>query len=384
LAASLGTVNSMVGRLDLRWTGIAALMSFGLVAGAMPLAVHAQQAGGAGQPPTQTAALPDAAAPVQPENAVPRSVLAGLLSNSEQSAALIRNFLAGEGGDPSAISRRSLDLVTALQQSGLVTDPSLISAITQRVATAASDTLNSMPVLELKVDKTFTAPPGVKAFDFGPPDKAPQNGFQRVLPNDPMLQGQTRGLRRPGDEEGILSGGIAGVKNISVKPIPDGEYRVTLMTEALGDANLTLAPFGNVISANGQNERVLSAPPDHWANMMVMSAAGLAGAGEAENSNGGGLTLIVKVVGGQLNLGFNFDGVNQQALQTYLTGMVIEPVNQPSIFARTPDAPPLQPNTENRLRQEASLLAALVNAATTPAAGPPVPVVDDRPDASPS
>ena len=205
-----------------------------------------------------------------------------------------------------------------------------------------------------------------------------------MLPNDPMLAGQMRGLRRPGDEDGILSGGISGVKNISVKPIPDGEYRVTLMTEALGDANLTLAPFGNVINANGQTSRVLSTPPDHWANMMVMSSSGLAGAGEVDNSKGGGMTLIVRVVGGQLNLGFNFDGGSAQALQTYLTGMVIEPVSQPSIFTRTPDAPPIQPDTQNRLRQEANLLAALVNAATKPSGGPPVPVVDDRPNASPS
>lgn len=372
----------MVGYFNLRGTGIAAVVGFGLIAG---VAAHAQQAPqpGPAQKPTQTAALPDAKDPV-PANAVPRSVLASLLSNSEQSASLIRSYLAGDGGNPDAISRRSIDLVTALQQSGLVTDPTLIGAITQRVATAASDSLNSMPVLQLKVDKTFVAPPGVRAYDFGPPDKAAQNGFQRVLPNDPMLQGQTRGLRRPGDEEGILSGGISGVKNINVKPIPDGEYRVTLMTEALGDANLTLAPFGNSIVANGQNERVLEAPPDRWAHMMVMSSAGLAGAGEADDSHGGGLTLIVKVVGGQLTLGFNFDGVNQQALQTYLTGMVIEPVNQPSVFARTPDAPPLIPDAQNRLREEANLLAAIVSTINKPAGGPPVPVVDDRLDASPS
>lgn len=377
----------MVGPLNFRSVGIATAMSFGLIAGFAPIAAHAQQAGQ--QPgqqqsrPTQTAELPDAKDPV-PANAVPRSVLASLLSNSDQSASLIRSYLAGDGGSADSISHRSIDLVTALQQSGLVTDPTLIGAITQRIANAAADTLNSMPVLQLKVDKTFVAPPGVKAYDFGPPDKAPQNGFQRVLPNDPMLQGQMRGLRRPGDEEGILSGGISGVKNINVKPLPDGEYRVTLMTEALGDANLTLAPFGNTIVANGQNERVLETAPDRWAHMMVMSSAGLAGAGEADNSQGGGLTIIVKVVGGQLNLGFNFDSGNAQALQTYLTGMVIEPVNQPSVFARTPDAPPLVPDTQNRLRQEANLLAAIVSTVNKPAGGPPVPVVDDRTNASPS
>lgn len=375
----------MVGHLNLRPTRVAALLGVVLATAAMPMVARAQQAnGGTQQPPTQTAALPDPKSPVSPANAVPRSVLASLLSNSPQASTLIQNYLAGEGGDASAISRRSLDLVTALQQSGLVTDQTLISAITQRVATAASDALSAVQILQLKVDKTFVAPPGVRAYDFGPPDKAKQNGFQRVLPGDPMLQGQMRGLRRPGDEEGILSGGIAGVKSIDVKPIPDGEYRVTLMTEALGDANLTLAPFGNSITANGQNESILSAPPNKWASSMIMSQSGLAGAGEAENSNGGGLTIIVKVVGGQLQLNFNFNGGNAQGLQTYLTGMVIEPVNQPSVFARTPDAPPLRPDTADRLKQEANLLASLVTAATKPAAGPLVPVVDDRPNASPS
>ena len=207
-APFLERINSMVGRFNSRLFGAAAIFGAGLTAGLMSTAAYAQQAGNASQPPTQTAALPDPKAPVVSESSVPRSVLASLLTNTDQAGALIRGYLAGEGGDPNVVSRRAIDLVSALQQSGLVTDPALISVVTQRVANAASDTLNSRPILDLKVDKTFTAPPGVKAFDFGPPDKALQNGFQRVLPNDPMLTGQMRGLRRPGDESGLLSGGM--------------------------------------------------------------------------------------------------------------------------------------------------------------------------------
>lgn len=373
----------MAKRTSLVLAGFAA--AAGLVL-ALPGSAYAQQAGGPPNPPAQTAALPNGNAPTDKnkpaEPAVPRSVLASLLTNTPQSTALLQRFIAGGGANPDAISSRSVELVTALQQTGMVTDKALLATIAQRVAGAASQALASQPILKLNVDKTFTAPPGVRAYDFGPPDKAVQHGFERVLPNNPMLSGNVHGLRRPGDEAGLLSGGVAGVKKIDVK-LPDGEYRITLMTEALGDAALTLAPFGNMVDANGQPVSILGAPPNQWSNSMMLNSAG---GGAAEGSNGGGITFVVRVVGGQLKLDFNFAGGNPQNLQTYLTGMVIEPAAQPSIFARTPDAPPIAPpNTATQLRTESNLLASILNKVTEPAAGQPVvPVVDDRTSASPS
>jgi len=367
---------------DLRKGAIGSLRAASLVgAGALalvalgPVATLAQEANAPPAPPAAEADQPAA-----PE--VPKNVLAGLLAEGDQSAVLIRSFLAGEGSDPDAISRRAVDLVEALKQSGLVADPSVLALAAQRVARAASDTLSAAPILQLKVDKGFEAPPGVRAFDFGPPDKAPVDGFERVLPNDPMLKGQVRGLRRPGDESGILSGGVAGVQNMKIN-LPDGEYRVTLLTESIGDAALSLAPFGETINANGQQIRVSQAPPDHWSRMTVLSNEGLAGADSAGGSAGGAVTLTVRVVGGELVLGFQFSGGNR-ALQTYLTGMVVEPVTQPSVFARTPDAPPIRQDVETRLKQEATIMAALVTAAQPTAGQPLNPAQNTRPSASPS
>ena len=367
--------------VSLRTASVVALGAIGgLTLAAVPALAQQQtppQANGA--PATQTPPdTKDAAKAPLPQ--VPRNVLAGLLADGAQNGALLRSFLAKDGASPDAISQRAVDLVEALKQSGLVANESVLALAAQRVARAASDTLNAAPILELKVDKTFHAPPGIKAFDFGPPDKAPVAGFQRVLPNDPMLAGQVHGLRRPGDESGLLSGGVAGVKSVKVA-LPDGEYRVTLLTEAIGDATLGLAPFGETIDANGQKVRVLEAPPDQWSRMTVLSNQGLAGAADGSPGAGGAITLIVHVVGGQLDLGFQFANTS---LQTYLTGMVVEPFNQPSIFARTPDAPPLQPDTANRLRREASMMAELVAAAKPSAGQPLVPAQDNRLSASPS
>lgn len=372
----------MAKRTSFVLAGLAAAAGLAL---ALPGFAYAQQVGGPPNPPAQNAPPKGNTPNDKPaEPAVPRSVLASLLTNTPQSTELLQRFIAGGGANPDAISSRSVELVTALQQTGMVTDKALLATIAQRVATAASQALDSRPILKLNVDKTFTAPPGVRAYDFGPPDKAVQHGFERILPNNPMLSGNVRGLRRPGDEAGLLSGGVAGVKKIDVK-LPDGEYRITLMTEALGDAALTLAPFGNMVDANGQPVQILSAPPDQWSRSMMLNSAGLTSGG-TESSNGGGITFVVRVVGGQLKLDFNFAGGNPQNLQTYLTGMVIEPATQPSIFARTPDAPPIAPpSPATQLRTESTLLASILNKVTEPAAGQPVvPVVDDRTAASPS
>ncbi len=322
----------------------------------------AQQAGGnQGQSPAQ-----------QPEAArIPATVLSGLLTGTPESLLALRQYLAAVGASPDEVSTRALQVVQQLRDSGLVRDPALILAAAERVTQAVTETLESTKVLQLKVDRTFRPPPGALALDFAPADAEEREGFRRVLPTDPIVRGQgLQGIRRPGEDD-VLAGGIVGVESLEID-LPDGEYRVTLMTEAIGDAALSLAPFGQTIVANGQAIRIGQATPEHWLSQAVLSNQGLQGFENASTREGGAVTFTVTVSGGKLNLGFDL-GTTGEVLKTYLTGMLIEPASMPPALTPIPEvrsllaAPVDRGQFENQM---ASSIATLLEEVVPGAGGP--------------
>ncbi|HEY4135445.1 MAG TPA: hypothetical protein VGO34_09530 [Alphaproteobacteria bacterium] len=361
------------------FTALAAPLAFGLLLTlALVPAVQAQQAA----PPNAPSGAPAKPGSDKPI-VVPPAVLAGVLAGTPEGLQQLRQFLASDSASPDDVTARAIKIVQQLKDSK-VSDPSLVIAAADRVAQTVADSLNAARVMELKVDKQFRVPEGAYAFDFGPADKPTTEGFQRVQPNDPMVRGATQqGLHRPGDGEPILSGGITGVEGLSVN-VPDGEYRVILMTEALGDAAFSLAPFGQQIVANGQEMNIFNTSPEDWLKQAVLSQRGLQGAEGADGKRrGGAITLNVKVQGGKLIMDFHMAGA-EQLLKTYLTGMIIQPIEQPPLMARTEDADPGNRPVDQQLRNEAQLAQALANVLQDiqPAAGPRDPTPPDIPPLS--
>ena len=329
--------------------------------------------------PAAPAATPGASAPgakdakaAKPEPAkIPAVVLSGLLTGTPEALLTLRQYLASVGGNPDDVARYALSVVQQLKDSNLARDPALIIAAAERVSSAVRETLSSIKVTQLKIDRNFRPGAGVRAFDFAPADAKARPGFEKVLTNDPILGGQQmQAIRRPGDDADLLADGITGVEKISV-PMPDGEYRVTLMTENIGDAATSLSPFGDKIMANGKELNVSQAGPDAWLKQAVLSNRGLDGFNTATSRQGGAITITVKVTGGKLNLGFN---MGADTLKTYLTGMVIEPASQPSVMTVEPEVRDqlfTRPETQARYESQiASSIADLLER-TTPEAGRP-------------
>lgn len=342
--------------------------------------VQPPQAQGA-RPPAGTVAPKGAAAPKGTAAAkgaaekellkIPAVVLSGLMTGTPESMRALMQYLAAAGANPDEVARRALDVVQQLKDSGIVRDPALIIAAAERVSKAVKDTLSSTRIVQLKVDKDFRPPAGVVALDFSTADAKVRSGFTRVMTNDPMLSGkQLQAIRRPGDDSDVLGDGIVGVEKISV-PMPDGEYRVTLMTESIGDATTSLSPFGEKITANGKSFNVSQAAPEAWLSQSVLSNKGLSGFQTATERQGGAMTVTVRVTGGKLNMGFDMG--SGESLKTYLTGMLVEPVDRPSVFTALPevrDAMFMPQEAQTRYESQiASSIADLLER-TTPNAGP--------------
>lgn len=335
---------------------------------------------------------PQTVGDIVPPLRVPPAVLTGLLAGTPDGMQQLKNFLAAGGASPDEITQRAIRVVQQLKDSRLVSDSGMIIAAADRVAQTVSDSMNAARVMQLKVDREFRVPEGAFAFDFGPADKPQTEGFERVQPGDPRVRGQIQGVRRPGDSEPILSGGLTGVEGLQLD-VPDGEYRVILMTEALGDAALSLAPFGQQIVANGTELSIFNTTPEDWLRQAVLSRRGLDGLNESGNRQGGAITLTVRVQGGKLVMDFRMAGA-EQLLKTYLTGLIIQPIEQPPLMARTLDADPGRRPADQAVRDQAQLASAIADLLqdVEPAGGPRdprpfdfgPPVTEPTPVASPS
>jgi hypothetical protein len=84
------------------------------------------------------------------------------------------------------------------------------------------------------------------------------------------------------------------------------------------------------------------------------------------------MTMTVRVTGGKLDLGFNFNGGNN-ALKTYLTGMLVEPAEDKSSMTALPemrDQLNTPPETQTRYESQVASSIATLLEQTAPQAGP--------------
>jgi hypothetical protein len=364
------------------------LLVCGLMSAALVDSPAYAQAPGGGAP-----SAPQTVGDIAPPIRVPPAVLTGLLAGTPDGMQQLKKFLAAVSASPDEITQRALRVLEQLKDSPLLTNKAMIIAAADRLAETVSSSMNAARVVQLKVDREFRVPEGALAFDFGPADKPPTEGFERVLPSDARLRGSgLQGVRRPGDSEPVLSGGITGIENMQFE-VPDGEYRVILMTEALGDAASSLAPFGQQIVANGSELSVFNTTPEDWLNQAVLSQRGLEGLSGAGNRQGGAITLTVRVRAGKLIIAFSMAGA-EQLLRTYLTGLIIQPIEQSPLLSRTLDADPGRRPADQAVRDQAQLASAIADVLqdVEPAGGPRdprpfdfgPPVTEPTPVASPS
>jgi hypothetical protein len=178
---------------------------------------------------------------------------------SESDLELLADYFASNGRDAEGVAKLAADMIRELSDK-----PDVLADASERIADAATDALNAQYVTRFEEDEDFNLPEGAIGFDFATPDSKQISGYERVTPNDGRLETEKAmsGLRRPTDKP-VVGHGIVGVKKFSTD-IPNGVYRVTLVTDDLGDWESMPRPFGNRVRVNDKMVRVLTKDPSDW------------------------------------------------------------------------------------------------------------------------
>lgn len=329
--------------------------------------------------------------------------LAGAIAGSVDGQRAIERYL-DSGGLPEAAAQRAVALIRELQRSDLVADPLVLASAADRVSQAASRSFISARIFKTKVTTSFKLGEGRYGFDFGPPDAKVTSGFTKVTARSDFVKGpRPAAMRRP-EGDALLRDGIRNIRTVRL-PVPSGSYRVFLMTDDIGVPEAVTSPFGEAMKVNGRRVRMASATPDAWAAETYMAEPGgylsdgekADEVGRRRNARGastGGVVMMNAVVENN-ELVITFDG--REGLETYLTGVIIEPASmEESVFAPSSEARRVLFTGQDQLleaeNQVNQAVAQLLNDVAT-TAGPqelaalldqPQPVVEPARDVSPN
>ncbi|CAN0232801.1 unnamed protein product, partial [Discosporangium mesarthrocarpum] len=314
------------------------------------------------------------------------------LAGDNDAIGALQAYLRGtDAKSPEAITQRATALISQIgREKKDASTESLLSVIDQ-IASNAISLVSGSQIVRIGVDTDFVPTRALVAWDFGPPDGPIAPGFERILPNDGRIGGADMdGLRRPADNE-LLNDGIAGVERIEVD-MPDGEYRIILMTQNLGDNKLMRNPFGSQIVVNGSALSVNQPSPDAWVRDAVFSNRGLQNtAGQTAQAPGAsgflsgdlgefdpglfqrqqGGAIIIQAVARDGKLIIELSGF--QNARSYLTGLMVEPAAETSDLILSREAVEALAPPELRLALEENILAAAADvlADIDPAQGDP-------------
>jgi hypothetical protein len=267
--------------------------------------------------------------------------LAGAIAGSDDGVSAIERYLDA-GGVPGEAAQRAVNLIRELQRSDLVADQKVIQQAADRISTAASRSFASARIFKTRVTTTFELGEKRIGFDFGPPDAQVKDGFVKVTAKSDMIKGPNpTAMRRP-EGESLLRDGIRNIRKVKL-PVANGTYRVMITTDDIGVPEATERPYGAGVKVNGERVLVSAQSPKTWVDETYLAepnsyyseeghkaADEVAGRGNARGETTGGVMIIdAEVTNGELNLAFDLI----EGRETYLTGVILEPAGEESVFA---------------------------------------------------
>ncbi|WP_417515964.1 hypothetical protein [Minwuia sp.] len=272
--------------------------------------------------------------------------LAGAIAGSDEGLLAIERFL-DDGGVPEAAAQRAVSLIRELQRSDLVADPEIIQKAADRISSAASRSFVAAKIYKTRVTNTFELGEKRIGFDFGPPDAQVKEGFTKVTAKSTIIKGPNpTAMRRP-EGESLLRDGIRNIRKVKL-PVENGTYRVMITTDDIGVPEASERPYGAGLKINGERVRVAAQTPKNWVDETYLAepdryyaedgdkaADAVASRGNARGRTTGGVMVVdATVTDGELNLTFDLI----EGRETYLTGVILEPATEESVFAGSPTA----------------------------------------------
>lgn len=241
------------------------------------------------------------------------AVLAGEAGSKSALQALFNNV----SGDSEAIADLAVELITSLTG-----DPVAITDAAILISDIASDILATQPIIRISIGDNFSLPEGTIGWDLGPPDSPTYAGFIKLTQHDKkIISGSSTSIEQPGGE-GLLSDGLINVRKIFLNvDVPDGSYRLILMTNDLGNQSFG-SPLGKTITVNGVSSIISNSSPDRWLS------GGQFGSGDLGSDYGGATVIFVQVFDGRIVIEFE---AKENSLML-LSGFILEPVDSPSVL----------------------------------------------------
>jgi hypothetical protein len=211
-------------------------------------------------------------------------------------------------------------------------------------------------------------------------------GFERMPLDDGRLAGGGVAALRRDDADPLPADGIAGLRRIEL-PLPDGDYRIILMTRNFGVGSLTEPPFEAQIRVNGIPLIVDRRGPANRTPTALLTQGGIRAAGTGYRRMGGHLIGEVTaeatalhpdrqggalVVEGRATNGrivIELSGFGDA--QSYLTGLIAERADRVSdlVLSEAALRSMLPPRVRIALETEILLAAAEAVQGIVPAAG---------------
>lgn len=207
-------------------------------------------------------------------------------------------------------------------------------------------------VINVSYDREFLPPRTTIGFDLQPSGAPLARGFTPIGTGDARLIGGNP-VARPSSNPWI-GDGTNGISGFST-PLPNGRWRVIVMTDKLGE-NVRAFPFGRMVAANRARIFIAEMPPERWlvqgylTNKLVtpgLASTGTRGPGglpllstaDLLQEEGGAIEFEVDVTEGTLRLGFQRPAsiaaiVVEPAQQRTSMPLVGEAINGPAIIDR--------------------------------------------------
>lgn len=272
--------------------------------------------------------------------------LAGAVAGSDEGVRAMERYLDSAGA-PQNTADRAAGLIRELRRSGLATDPEVLQQAADRISSAASRSFISARIYKTRVTSTFHMDDKRIGFDFGPPDAETKEGFQKVTTKSKLVKGPNPSAMRRPEGESLMRDGIRNLRQVKL-PVKNGKYRVMISTDDIGVPEATANPYGSAMKINGERVRVAAQTPDKWVDETYLAepdryldedgakaADEVASRGNAKGPTTGGVVVVeTEVKNGELQL--TFDMIKGQ--ETYLTGVILEPAGEESVFAPSAEA----------------------------------------------
>lgn len=288
---------------------------------------------------------------------VPPEVAQAAIAENPAGDAKVREFLVADHADAQAITDRGRALVRDLFNNPAAQDKFL--DISQHVAELTANVVKEVAggqVQRVAVDKRYLPGPNDKAVKFGAADTSLPSGFELLTPQDPRVKGVNMRVIALPQGDPMTGSGIVGVRSFQID-VPNGDYRVILLTADSGQPDTAEAPFGAAVTVNSVAQKVALSEPSKWTGNGTLStppaaapAEKLPGAPPATDTlpgtnnqggvtthqangsgggSGGALVVTTHVDDNRLDVSFtpSADHPNQQ---TFIVGMIAESTTHPS------------------------------------------------------